>query len=419
MSTGSKKKRRIDRVTSLEMPPGVWGTLWDNLRRGYVLVRLALCALAALLLWVITAGWAPPFPYHWGDVLPRDIVARTQFERPDEEATRKARDQARGLAIAIYDQDPTQLEQLRAKIENDVTQLLAAESYEDAQAIWEQFRLQLAEGTPQPTEEERRERFQRFRDSLSAEGALDAFKTALAESLAPLKQKGLLQKLPPEHDANAETITVRRAGEDRFEQNVPISDVLVENAAAALQKSLQQKLPDVADRVFAALRRQLPETLKLNLEATRAAAERCGGGRHGTNGADLGRHGPGACQRRKRRSVTDQRHDAAKIASGIPGRTSSAFVFIQSQPLARRAWNVRRVVCSLRLLHLSPRAAGYRRPWSSGNAVGARRGHRRAHGVHEPRRMASGADPAHALRHDHGHRIPAGNCFVALGGVLP
>jgi putative nucleotidyltransferase with HDIG domain len=269
MSTGSKKKRRIDRVTSLEMPPGVWGTLWDNLRRGYVLVRLAMCALAALLLWVVTTGWAPPFPHHWGDVLQRDFVARTQFERPDEEATRKAKDQARGLAIAIYDQDPTQLEQLRAKIENDVAQLLAAESYEDAQPIWEQFRLQLGEGTPQPTEEERREKYQRFREALSADGALDAFKTALSESLAPLKQKGLLQKLPAEHDANAETITVRRAGEDRFEQNVPISDVLVENAAGALQKSLQQKLPEVADRIFAALRRQLPETLKINLEATR------------------------------------------------------------------------------------------------------------------------------------------------------
>ena len=47
MSTGSKKKRRVDRVTSLEMPPGVWGHLWDHLRSGHVLVRLALCALAA------------------------------------------------------------------------------------------------------------------------------------------------------------------------------------------------------------------------------------------------------------------------------------------------------------------------------------------------------------------------------------
>jgi putative nucleotidyltransferase with HDIG domain len=273
MSTGSKKKRRIDRVTSLELPPGVWGNLWDNLRRGYVLVRLALCALAAILLWIITSGWSPPFPYHWGEVPKRDVVARIQFERPDPEATEKAKEQARILAIAIYDNDPAQLEQLRAKIENEVTQIIAAESYEDIRQIWDQFRLQLDERTPQPTEEERKQRFQKFRDTLAAEGALEAFKTALAESLAPLKQKGVLHKLPTEHDANAETITVRRTGEDGFEQTgVAISDVLVENAVAAVQKALAAKMPsqEVADRVFAAIRNQkLPETLKLNLEATR------------------------------------------------------------------------------------------------------------------------------------------------------
>jgi hypothetical protein len=83
MSTGSKKKRRIDRVTSVELPPGVLGNLWGHLRRGHVLVRLALCAITALLLWGITRGWAPALPYHRGDVPRRDIVARTQFERED------------------------------------------------------------------------------------------------------------------------------------------------------------------------------------------------------------------------------------------------------------------------------------------------------------------------------------------------
>src|SRR5687767_298840 len=167
MSTGSKKKRRIDRVTSLEMPPGVWGNLWGNLRRGYVLVRLALCALTAIVLWLVTTGWSPPLPYHWGDVPSRDIVARTQFERRDEEATRKAREDARRLAIAIYDHNPALLEQLRAKLENDVTQLVADKNYDDVEEIWNEFRLQLAAGTPQPTDEERRQQFQRFRDALT------------------------------------------------------------------------------------------------------------------------------------------------------------------------------------------------------------------------------------------------------------
>ena len=269
MSTGSKKKRRIDRVTSLEMPPGIWGNLWGNLRRGYVLVRLALCALAAVALWLVTTGWAPPMPYHWGEVPPRDIVARTQFERLDEEATRKAREDARRYAIAIYDHNPAPLEQLRAKVENDVTQIVAAKSYDEAKEIWDQFRLNLADGTPQPTDEERRQRFQKFRDELAKEGALDAFKISLSEAFADPMKKGLLKQIPEAHDANTETITVRQVGDKWSEVDVPISDVLIENAASALQKSLQQKMPlEVSERVFAALRRQLPESLKLNLEAT-------------------------------------------------------------------------------------------------------------------------------------------------------
>ena len=190
MSTGSKKKRRIDRVTSVELPPGVLGNLWGQLRRGHVLVRLALCAITAIMLWSITRGWAPPLPYHWGDVPRRDIVARTQFERVDPKATEKARDLARSLAVATYDHDPAPLEQLRAKLENDVTEIVAAKSLADVDKLWNTFRLPLAEGTPEPTPAEREQQYQKFHDALAAEGALDKFKTALNEAFAPLMDKG-------------------------------------------------------------------------------------------------------------------------------------------------------------------------------------------------------------------------------------
>ncbi len=271
MSTGSKKKRRIDRVTSLELPPGVLGNLWGHLRRGHVLVRLALCAFAAVLLWAVTRGWAPPLPFHRGDAPRRDVVARTQFEREDPEATRKAHDLARSLAIATYIQDPARLEQLRAKVDNEVAALTAAKSLKEVDKLWDSFRLPLAEDTPKPTAQEREQQYQKFREALAGDGALK-FKTALNEAFAPLSQKGVLEKLPPEHDANAETIAVRPVGSEAgFEQKVPVSDVLAENVASALQKALQKKMPslDVADRVFARLKAALPTTLTLDVDATR------------------------------------------------------------------------------------------------------------------------------------------------------
>jgi putative nucleotidyltransferase with HDIG domain len=272
MSTGSKKKRRIDRVTSVELPPGVLGNLVGQLRRGDVLVRLAICAITALLLWGVTRGWSPALPYHRGDVPRRDIVARTQFEREDPEETRKARELARSLAVATYDQDPAPLEQLRAQIENEATELVSAKSLAKVDKLWDAYRLPLAEGTPKPTPKEREQQYQKFREALSAEGAMDKFKTALKESFAPLIDKGLLEKLPVEHDANKETISVHPVGTDtKFPRNVPVSEVLTENAASALQKSLVAKMPspEVADRVFARLKSALPTTLKLNVDITR------------------------------------------------------------------------------------------------------------------------------------------------------
>jgi putative nucleotidyltransferase with HDIG domain len=273
MSTGSKKKRRIDRVTSVELPPGLFGNLWSQLRRGHVLVRLSLCATTAVLLWSITRGWAPPMPYHWGDVPQRDIVARTEFERENPEKTKEERKLARSLAIATYDHNPAELEQLRAKIENEVTGLAGAKSFADADAMWNSYRLPLAEGTPEPTAAEREQQFQKFHEALSAEGALDKFKTALKETFAPLIEKGLITKLPPEHDANRQTISIHPVGTDTNAlRSVPVSDVLVENATSSLQKSLQAKMSSqvIADRIFARAKTELPETLKLNVDATLA-----------------------------------------------------------------------------------------------------------------------------------------------------
>jgi cyclic-di-AMP phosphodiesterase PgpH len=273
MSTGSKKKRRIDRVTSVELPPGVLGNLWGQLRRGHVLVRLALCAFTALILWAVTAGWAPPRTHRLGDMLQRDVVARTTFRREDPVATERKRNEARNLAIATYDHDPAQLEQLRAKVENEVTELLAAKSLDEVNDLWDAFRLPLAQGTPEPSPEQREQQFEQFRQALAAEGALDAFKKSLNDLFAPLMDKGVLEKLPPEHDANAETIAIRRIGNaPGFERvDVPVSEVLSENVTSAIQKALNTTMPSpvMAERVFARLKSDLPSTLTLDLEATR------------------------------------------------------------------------------------------------------------------------------------------------------
>ncbi len=281
MSNGTQTRTRQQRVATVELPPGVWGKLLGQLRRGCVLLRLALCALMAVLLLVFTRGWDPPFSYREGEISARDIVASVDFEQVDLEATKESRDRARRLAMAMYDQDPTPLIQLRAQLSSELSKLLSAEKLTEVDhKLWQEFQPPLAAGTPDPTPEERQTQFDRFREAFAAENAMEVFEEQLAEVMAPFEQWGLLEELPAEHkDLNFEKIFVRSrepsgegygasAGRD-------VADVRIENAAARLQTSLNEKLvsAEVAQQTFAWLRPRLLTTLSMDLDATRQAQD--------------------------------------------------------------------------------------------------------------------------------------------------
>ena len=105
MPFGSRKRKRIDRLASLELPPGQWERAWTGLRRRDVLGRIALALLAATTLCAVIGGWDPPFPYRTGYTPLRDIVASVAFTKADPVATQTARQQARDQARHVYVQD--------------------------------------------------------------------------------------------------------------------------------------------------------------------------------------------------------------------------------------------------------------------------------------------------------------------------
>src|SRR5690606_27567642 len=120
MANVPQKRTRQQRVATVELPPGYWGSLWGHLQRGAVLLRVGICAIAARLMLVLTQGWNPPFRYRLNQVPERSIVASVDFEQPDLVATADARKQARQLTVAVYDQDPAPLQQLRAELRLEI-----------------------------------------------------------------------------------------------------------------------------------------------------------------------------------------------------------------------------------------------------------------------------------------------------------
>ncbi len=253
----------------------MWKTLWTNLQRGSVLLRLAMCAAAAIFLWAFTKAWDPPFGHRLGEVPHRNVIAHVDFKQPDPAATNKARDEARRFALGEYDQNPEPLAQLRGQLISDIGKVLQAKTLAEVdQTLWKQFQPPLAAGTPDPTPEEQAAQFDRFREAFAAEKAMDAFSDGLEEVMAPYEQRGLLKELPVEAQANTEKILVKNAS--GFDAEVPVSEVRIKQAAPKLQQSLKEKLPsvEVAERAFAWLEPKLPETLTLDAKATQLSQDK-------------------------------------------------------------------------------------------------------------------------------------------------
>jgi cyclic-di-AMP phosphodiesterase PgpH len=252
----------------------MWKTLWTNLQRGSVLLRLAMCAAAAIFLWAFTKAWDPPFAHRVGEVPHRNVVARVDFEQPDPAATNKARDEARRFAIAEYDQNPEPLVQLRGQLVNDVAKVLQAKSLDEVDPeLWKQFKPPLAAGTPDPTPEEEKEQFARFKEAFADEKAMTDFAEDLEEVFAPFEQRGLINEFPK--DSNTQKIMVRSKGAEAFGAQAQAAEVLISQAKPKLQQSLKEKLPsvEVADRAYAWLDPKLPATLTLNAKATQTAQD--------------------------------------------------------------------------------------------------------------------------------------------------
>jgi hypothetical protein len=80
-TTTPNPRRRIRRGSQIDAPHGFWSLLWERVSRADVLVRLAVCLVAALVLLVVVRGWAEPFPFRPGMVPPPSCRSSTPRTR--------------------------------------------------------------------------------------------------------------------------------------------------------------------------------------------------------------------------------------------------------------------------------------------------------------------------------------------------
>lgn len=273
-SNQQQTRTRSQRVASVELPPGRFSSLIERMRSGAAMLRLAMALVLTMLMLVMTRGWSPPRDYYLKKIPTRDIVAAVEFKQFDERATVEKKEQARRYAEAVYDNDPIPLAQLKSQVKNEVSQLVASETYEAVdQSLWQLYLPERAENTPKPTNEELSAQFMRFKESLAGEEEQRDFDRDLDTVFEPLERQGILETQPT--DANLERIQVQLAGNQGFETVVAVRDALLDNVQGDMKASLISNLGNlgVAQHVFARVQSELPVTLKLNPEATREQQE--------------------------------------------------------------------------------------------------------------------------------------------------
>jgi cyclic-di-AMP phosphodiesterase PgpH len=134
------QRRRVKRGSSVEAPQGFWSELVETASRGDVLLRLAVCLAAGLVLLVAMQGWAEPFSFRVGMVPPRGVAARVPFEKPDAERTRAARERAAAQVRVVYSQDRAPIVRMRDGLKNRLAEIAAAESLTASSRVaWLQF----------------------------------------------------------------------------------------------------------------------------------------------------------------------------------------------------------------------------------------------------------------------------------------
>ena len=285
MSSPTTNRSRAVRVQRRVVIPGGTSRWASWLRDTQSLQKIGWCALAALVMLVITEAWAPGFPYRRGYVPPRDIAARVAFRVQDEAATEARRRQARSETICVYQHDPQPLLELRKALKNRVFQLLASPSYDALdKSVWVEF-------VPKPEEEEAsREWFDRLRAALASDMELMRFERAVQLALADYERNGLLENLTHRLEEGSQlAIWVHPVGNEQSRHRAEVREVRIAEATANLEQRLAEgfqaagfsgdQITILAAATGQWLRsKKLPTTLTLNAEASERARREAAAG---------------------------------------------------------------------------------------------------------------------------------------------
>ncbi|MBM4021492.1 MAG: HDIG domain-containing protein [Planctomycetes bacterium] len=326
-NASSSFRRRGRRSGAVDLPHGFWKLLAGRLSKPEVLVRLAICLVAGLVLLVVLGGWSEPFAFRVGTVPVHGVVARVSFETPDPDATRASRDRAAAKVRVVYTHDGAPIVRLRDGLKNRAAEIAASDSLAAvSREAWIEFAPEAAAvfehvpppapvpvapeppeltatepsgkpaapATPEMAEAGARpaappltaevaarvaaaeEEFQRFRDRIDGKEKLVAFEKGIDRAFEELQGTGVLDEIQHSFDEGSQNeIEVHPLGNPGETVRVQVPQVLLVEAKSRLKTRLAEELGEglFANRLAAWVDPRLSGTLEIDREATARAKQ--------------------------------------------------------------------------------------------------------------------------------------------------
>lgn len=246
----------------------------EFMKRPDVWARIGLCALTAVILFIVMFGWNPPFAYRLRRAPIRDLHALTTFEYEDYKATDEQRTKKRQDFLCLYTHDVELLKDMRNQLIEDVFKIKDKEFGEIEESnVWSNFFPVDANDSAETAADE--ESFNLFRDAIAEDEKLQAFQAAIKKAFIEIDKHGLLTDLPHKDIVGSLTeIEVHPVGNLQDRERVSVSQVRIAEVTDELRERLQDEFGKetefikndelVARHVFDWLKRNLEPTLSWN-----------------------------------------------------------------------------------------------------------------------------------------------------------
>lgn len=252
------------------------------LKRSDLWIRIEICALIAITLWIITGSWAPQFPYRTRMAPQRDLYARSDFKYRDVEATNRAIEKALREVLCYYKNDAKRFDELRQALINRIYLVVEKPFDEIDGEIWKEFYTEDELGRLDA--EQLSMNHKQFRESVTDADQMEAVKRALQIALLDYRDSGLIDVLQHDLGEGSQQFINVYTDDPNVARRVEVDRILIPGLGDQFNQKIKSEIekesdvvtaPDVvAPRLAAWLKKQLPVSLTWDKEETSRARDR-------------------------------------------------------------------------------------------------------------------------------------------------